>query len=382
MKLTAKTLYGLEELLAKELTDLGAQNINVVHRAVEFEGDMELLYRANLELRTAIRILKPIRTLRVRDEDELYRKIQGVDWSEYMDVRDTLAIDGVSSSRIFTHSKYIALKTKDAIVDQFRDKFGRRPNVNVYNPTLRINVRILDDLAYVSIDSSGDSLHKRGYRMASVEAPINEVLAAGLVLHSGWKKDCDFIDPMCGSGTILIEAALYAYNIAPNLLRESFGFMKWKDYDAALWSAVVQQAKEKTTNFEHRILGSDKDLSAVRKTEANATEVGLEDKIEVQRKPFERLTPPEGKGIIIVNPPYDERLQSDDIKAFYTMMGDRFKKEFTGFEAWLISSNMEALKKIGLRASRKINLLNGKLECKFLKFELYAGSRKQKKMES
>ncbi|MEM8909057.1 MAG: THUMP domain-containing protein, partial [Bacteroidota bacterium] len=292
MKLLAKTLHGLEEPLAKELADLGAQHIKVGRRAVAFEGDQRLLYRANLHLRTALRILQSIRRFRIRNEADLYRKMQEIDWSQYLRLKDTLAVDAVANSRIFSHSKYLALKTKDAIVDQFREKLGRRPNVNTLNPSLRINVRILDDQVDVSLDSSGESLHKRGYRTATVEAPISEVLAAGLVLLSGWQKDCDFLDPMCGSGTILIEAGMLAHNIPPNIHRESFGFMRWPNYDAALWSAIVQQAKENYTNFDYRLLGSDKSLGAVRKTQANAQAAGLDNKIEVQRKAFERLEPP------------------------------------------------------------------------------------------
>ncbi|MEM9822162.1 MAG: THUMP domain-containing protein, partial [Bacteroidota bacterium] len=289
MKLIAKTFHGLEALLAQELAELGATNIQPTLRAVEFNGDQTLLYRANLELRTALRILKSVHTFRARNERDLYQQIGQMDWSKLMAVKDTLAVDAIVSSRFFKHSKYVALKTKDAIVDQFRDRFGKRPNVNVHNPSLRINVRIHEDQVFVSLDSSGESLHKRGYRTATVDAPINEVLAAGLVLHSGWQKDCHFIDPMCGSGTILIEAGMYAHNIPPNIQREHFGFMKWKDYDPALWSAIVQAAKEKISNFDYQLLGSDKNLGAVRKTEANADAAGLSDKIEVQRKAFERL---------------------------------------------------------------------------------------------
>ncbi len=374
----AKTLHGLEEVLAKELQDIGAKNITILKRAVSFTGDKKLLYRANLELRTAMRILVPFHSFRVRHESALYNKIRTIDWSEFMDVNDTLAIDGVTNSKYFTHSKYVALKTKDAIVDQFRDKYGKRPNVNTYNPTLRINVHINEDQCTISLDSSGESLHKRGYRKETLVAPINEVLAAGMIQLSGWKKDCNFIDAMCGSGTILFEALLYARNIPPQYRRDYFCFKKWKGFDQKLWDEVVREAKERQCSFDYQILGFDKDFQAIRVTERNMEEAELIDQIVLKRKKFESLQPPAEKGILIMNPPYGERLEDKEINQFYEMIGERLKHIFTGYEAWIISSNNEALKHIGLRPSRRISLYNGALDCKFLKFELYAGSKKMK----
>lgn len=381
MQLLAKTLHGLEEVLAKELEELGAEQIRPMKRSVQFEGDLKMLYKANLHLRTSIRVLMPIKTFRVRNEDELYAEIQKIDWSTYMDYKDTLAINGVVSSQYFNHSKYIALKSKDAIVDQFRDTYGRRPNVNTDQPTLRINIHIGGDLCTVSLDSSGDSLHMRGYRQEAGEAPINEVLAAGMIMLSGWEKDCNFIDPMCGSGTILVEAASYACNYPPNLNRKQFGFHKWKDFDSELWSAVVQEGKDKIVNFEYKVLGADLDFKTIRMAGRNVDRANLPIEIDIQRKQFEKFVPPYEKGILMTNPPYDERLQIEDIHDFYAMMGDKFKQEFAGYTAWLISSNMEAIKHIGLRPSRRIELYNGKLPCKFLKYEMYAGSKKGKYMD-
>lgn len=379
MNLTATTIQGLEEILAQELEALGAADIRIQKRAVEFTGDQRLLYRANYELRTAIRILMPIEHFRVRHESGLYSKIKKIDWSQYMGLKDTLAVDGVTQSRYFNHSKYVALKTKDAIVDQFRDKFGKRPNVNPVSPSLRINIHINEDNCTVSLDASGDSLHRRGYRRETLEAPINEVLAAGMIILSGWKKDCDFIDPMCGSGTLLVEAAMIARNIPPQKHRTiRFGFQNWKDFDPQLWASIKKEADARIRDFDYKILGYDQDFKAVRVSERNIMCADLEGKIEVERQKFEKFEPSSSKGIILTNPPYEERIKTGDIDNLYSLIGDRLKQHFSGFQAWIISSNLEAIKKIGLRPSRKITLYNGPLLCKFLKFEMYAGSKKQK----
>jgi putative N6-adenine-specific DNA methylase len=376
MQFLVKTLAGLEEVLAEEIRQLGGQNIQLMTRAVSFEGDKRLLYRANLELRTALRILVQIHTGRARNENGLYRLIKSIDWEKYMGVNDTLAVDAVTSSRIFNHSKYAALVTKDAIVDQFRDKYHRRPSVNLIAPKLRVNIYIFEDQCTISIDSSDDSLHKRGYRIDALDAPINEVLAAGMVLKSGWKADSAFVDPMCGSGTILIEAALYATNRAPQLTREHFGFVRWPDFDEELWNNIRQEAIERITDFPHGLYGFDKDFKAVRLSEQNAMAAGLEEVVEIKRKPFERLQAPADKGVIMINPPYDERLVKDDIGAFYEMIGDQLKQQFPGFEAWIISANFDALKRVGLRSSSRQQLFNGPLECRLVQYELYEGSEK------
>lgn len=379
MQLTATTLFGLEEVLTNELQQLGATNIKPSKRAVEFEGDLKTLYRANLELRTAIRVLLPIKKFKARNEEQLYRNIRKINWAQYLHVDGTLAIDATTHSNFFKHSKYAALKSKDAIVDQFRKSFGRRPNINLESPDLRINLHINQDLCTVSLDSSGDSLHKRGYRSEAVDAPLSEVLAAGIIQLTGWQCDCDFIDPMCGSGTNIIEAALYAYNIPSQLQRREFGFMKWKDYDKKLWQTVVEEGKARIRDdFEHQILGYDKDFKAVRISQWNIIAAKIEGKVEAERKPFERLSPTGEKGILVINPPYELRLVTGDINGLYKMIGDQLKQQFGGYEAWIISPNMEALKHVGLRPSRKIVLFNGPLECKLQKYELYAGSKKAK----
>ncbi len=378
MKLLVKTLAGLEPVLEEELRSLGAENIQPLTRAIACEGDRRLLYRANLELRTAVRILTPIATFSVRNEDELYREVRRIDWSQYMTLSDTLAVDAVTNAQGLSHSKYAALKTKDAIVDQFRQETGRRPSVDLTNPSLRVNLHVTGTRGTLSLDTSGDSLHKRGYRVESLAAPINEVLAAGMVLLSGWQRDCTFLDPMCGSGTILIEAALYAYNIPPQLYRRSFGFQRWPDYDADLWNRIVREARERIReDFEYELLGFDRDFRAVKIARHNALAAYLEGKVQIDRQRFERLEPPADTGFIIMNPPYDERLTEKNVEAFYQMIGDRLKQEFSGYEAWIISSNKSAIKNIGLRASKRMTLYNGALECKFLRYELYEGSKKE-----
>lgn len=376
MELTIKTFAGLEEVLAQELETLGAEQVKIANRAVECRGDQALLYRANYRLRTALRILTPIRQFKARHDNTLYRQVQKINWEDYIDLEHTFAIDATVHSPHFRHSKFAALRAKDAIVDQFRKKTGRRPNIDVHNPSLRLHLHISNENCTLSLDSSGEALYKRGYRLDSLEAPINEVLAAGLVLVSGWQRDCPFLDPMCGSGTIPIEAALYAYNLPPQIAREQFDFMKWRDYNAELWQQIKTEALAEARDFTYPIYGFDKNFQAIRISQHNALAAHLEGKIEFARKPFEKLEPPAENGLIIMNPPYDERLSETNIGALYRAIGDRLKQAFSGYEAWIISSNIGALKQVGLRPSRKVTLFNGPLECKFQKYELYEGSRK------
>ena len=377
--LIAKTLAGLEDILANELKEIGAEDIQILVRAVGFKGNKELMYKANYLCRTAIKILKPLTSFAIRNEDDLYKEIKKIDWWDYMDVDDTLAVDCTLSASSITHSKYASLKAKDAIVDKFREKYDKRPSVDIIDPVLRVNIHIYRDNCSVSFDSSGVSLHKRGYRKATDMAPINELLAAGMILLSGWKKDCNFIDPMCGSGTILIEAALIANNIPSGYYRKSFGFEHWKDFDKELWERVKKEASFNITEFEHRIIGSDKSAKAIQIAQENVKSAKLHKDIELNNIAFENLIPPAGGGIIITNPPYGERLKIINIIELYSLIGDSLKKKFTGFDAWILSSDNKALKKIGLRTSRKISLYNAKLECKYVKFEIYKGSLKRKK---
>jgi putative N6-adenine-specific DNA methylase len=375
--MVAKTIFGLEDILADELTKLGAKEVEKHNRAVSFTGDKGFMYKANLNLRTALRVLKPIKEFTLKNEQQLYNGIQKIDWAQYMDVNDTLAIDCVLSSDLFRHSQFLAQKAKDAIVDQFRDSFGERPSVDLDRPTLRINLHVKNDKCTVSLDTSGESLHKRGYREKTNLAPINEVLACGLVLLSGWDKESTFIDPMCGSATILIEAALIACNIPAGYYREEFGFQRWKDYDADLWDTIYDSAIKKINDKPVNLIGVEISKNVARKAKENIKIARLEDAITIHNTSFQEFDPPSGPGVLIMNPPYGERMhQEEDINGLYESIGDTFKKKYKGYNAWIISSNMEALKRVGLKATKKIVVYNGQLECRFAGFDIYEGTRR------
>lgn len=377
----AKTLFGFESILAKELLDLGAMDIKEGNRMVSFVGDKGFMYKANLCLRTAIKVLKPYESFKANSEQELYDNIKKLPWEKFLDVEGSLAIDSAVHSDIFTHSQYVALKSKDAIVDRFREKFGKRPDVDLDFPDLRINIHIENNFCNVSFDSSGDSLHKRGYRTATNIAPINEVLAAGMLLMSGWDGQCDFLDPMCGSGTIPIEAAMIACNIPPNLNRKEFAFEKWNDWDENLYEKIEASALKKVRDFHFKIRGYDKAPSAVMKAKDNVTNANLGDFIEIEQKSFfESVKQNEGYLHMLFNPPYGERLEID-IEDFYGKIGDTLKQGYPGTHAWFIATNFDAIKSVGLRASRKIKLYNGPLEGRLLKYVLYEGSKKKSKQE-
>ncbi len=378
MKLIAKTMAGLEGVLASELQDIGAAEIRQTARAVHFEGNAEVMYRANFELRTALRILRPIAEFTAKDEAALYRHIYDIDWREYMEVDNTFAVDAVTWSETLRHSKYVALKTKDAIADRFRKETGRRPNVRVDDPDLLVHIHVNDTKATVALDSSGVSLHRRGYRMHGGVAPLNEILAAGMVLLTGWQADRPFLDPMCGSGTLVLEAALLAGRIPPQWQRKKFAFQQWKDYQPEVWERVRREALAQTTINWPPILGYDRDFRALRIAEDNIAAAHLSGKIQLQKMPFEQLNPPPGPGLVVMNPPYDERIPVEQTALFYKRIGDMLKQRYAGYDAWVLSANLEALKQIGLHPSRKITLFNGPLECKFLKFSLYEGSKKSK----
>lgn len=380
-RMIAKTLFGFESILAKELLDLGAMDIKEGNRMVSFVGDKGFMYKANLCLRTAIKVLKPYESFKANSEQELYDNIKKLPWEKFLDVEGSLAIDSAVHSDIFTHSQYVALKSKDAIVDRFREKFGKRPDVDLDFPDLRINIHIENNFCNVSFDSSGDSLHKRGYRTATNIAPINEVLAAGMLLMSGWDGQCDFLDPMCGSGTIPIEAAMIACNIPPNLNRKEFAFEKWNDWDEDLYEKIEASAMKKVRDFHFKIRGYDKAPSAVMKAKDNVTNANLGDFIEIEQKSFfESVKQNEGYLHMLFNPPYGERLEID-IEDFYGKIGDTLKQGYPGTHAWFIATNFDAIKSVGLRASRKIKLYNGPLEGRLLKYVLYEGSKKKSKQE-
>ena len=376
-EMIAKTYHGLEDVLAKELLQLGAQNIKTLRRAVKFKGDLGFMYKANLSLRTAVRIIKPIKNFKVRNEDQLYRELRNIDWEQYMTIDDKFAVDSFVNSPHFKHSLYVALKTKDAIVDQFRDKCGMRPDVDLDHPNLRINVHITDETCTLSIDSSGKSLHKRGYRLETNEAPISEALAAGLILLSGWDKKSHFVDGMCGSGTFLVEAAMIGANIPANINREHFAFQDWPDYDEVLWKLIRSSQLKRAQDCYGRVIGYDLNPDTVASAKLNIANSGLEDYIEIHCENFFETKKPEGPTHLVFNPPYGVRIQGD-IPEMYKSIGDTLKKNYSGAEAWFLTSHMDGLKHVGLRASRKIEIYQAKLECRFVKYEMYQGSKKMK----
>lgn len=379
-KMVATTLFGLEGVLADELKKLGAKDVKEAIRSVSFKGDTGFLYKANIALRTAVRILKPIKTCKIYDEEDLYEAIQKIKWENLLDLAGTFAIGAVVNSPNFTsNSHYIALKSKDAIADYFRHKYHKRPNVDLTYPDIKIHVHIQKDWLTISLDSSGDSLHKRGYRTATNIAPINEVLAAGMVLLSGYTGDENFIDPMCGSGTILIEAAMIANNIPANINRKVFAFESWKDYDEDLYFTIQDALLKKIRSSHFKIMGFDKAPSAVEKARQNVISANLEEFVGVHHVNFFNSTKEVfGNTTILFNPPYGERLNID-IPEFYKKIGDTLKHNYPGSTAWMITSDVQALKHVGLRTSKRIALKNGDLDCKFVKYELYEGSRKPTK---
>ena len=379
-ELIAKTFMGLEPVLAKELTQLGANEVQIGRRMVSFMGDKEMMYRANFQLHTAIRILKPIKHFKALSADDVYREVQKIDWSEYIGLDKTFAVDSVVFSEEFRHSKFVAYKVKDAIVDQFREKTGKRPNISVANPDIRLNIHIAEDKCTLSLDSSGESLHRRGYRQESVEAPLNEVLAAGMILMTGWQGETDFIDPMCGSGTLLVEAALIAHNMAPGLFRKEYAFEKWPDFDSDLFDRIYNDDSSER-EFTHHIYGYDVDIKAVNTARLNVRAAGLLNDITVEEADFKNFTQPKEKSIIVTNPPYGERISTPDLLGTYKMIGERLKHQFLNNDAWILSYREECFDQIGLKPSIKIPVYNGSLECEFRKYQIFDGKMKDFRAE-
>lgn len=410
----AKTFKGLEQVLAQELIELGANDVQIERRAVSFKGDKALLYRANLCLRTASRVLVPVAqgqlklkngTSKLKPEDWLYELVKAVNWSLYMTENTTFAIDATVYSETFRNSRFVTYRVKDAVADYWQERAGKRPNVKVTDPELYINVHIGAERVTVSLDSSGESLHKRGYRVANTEAPINEALAAGMLLLAGWKGQSDFYDPMCGSGTIPIEAALIARNIAPGVFRQSFAFEKWLDFDAELWSEIYNDDSHER-EFHHKIYGSDASFYAIQQATKNVKSAGVQRDVELKQIRLEeikfgnekmskcemsndkcpyseadrstegRLELSNPSPLVMLNPPYGERLASNkDMELLYGKIGTALKHQFAGSTAWIISSNDAAMKCIGLKPSKKLHLLNGELDCQFNRYDLFAGKR-------
>ena len=373
-EMVAKTLYGLEDILANELIALGAQDVEIGRRMVAFTGDKELMYKANFCCRTALRILKPIYHFKAKDADEVYEQVKSVDWEKYLNLKTTFAIDSVIYSENFNHTKFVAYRTKDAIADYFNSRYGKRPSVRVNNPDLYINIHISHNDCTLSIDSSGESLHKRGYRVDQTEAPLNEVLAAGMILKTGWNGESNFIDPMCGSGTLLIEAAMIALNIPPGVYRKEFAFEKWPDFDRDLFDQIYNDDSQER-EFKFKVYGSDISPKAIEIARQNVRSAGLNKYIDLKTIPFQQYQAPPKPGILITNPPYGERISVRDLLGLYEMIGERLKHAFTGYKAWIISYQEDCLDKIGLRPTEKYKLINGSLECEYRGYEIFEGKQ-------
>ena len=375
-EMIAKTFKGLEEILANELVTLGANDVQIQRRAVSFSGDKRLLYKANFHLRTASRILKPIFTFNAKHADEVYEKLKKFEWEKYMGVDTTFAVDATVFSEDFRHSKFVAYRVKDAIADFFTEKYQKRPSVRLENPQLMLNIHVSHHTCKLSLDSSGESLHKRGYKKANTEAPLNEALAAGMILMTGWNGETDFIDPMCGSGTLLIEAGLIALNIPPGIFRKEFAFEKWKDFDEELFNEIYNDESGERP-FHHKIYGSDMSPRAVKIADENVKSAGLSKYISVKVQSVQQLEAPAKPSLMITNPPYGERINPSDLYATYVSLGSVLKHKFTGNTAWVISSDERLLSKIGLKPSKKIPLLNGALECLYCRYDIFAGKRNE-----
>ncbi|MCD7722197.1 MAG: THUMP domain-containing protein [Prevotellaceae bacterium] len=379
-EIIAKTLQGLEQVLAGELADLGAKQIEVGRRMVSYRGDKEMLYRSNFFLRTAIRVLKPIARFRAATADEVYEAVKAIDWSKYLDLQTTFAVDSVVYSSEFRHSKFVAYKVKDAIADQFMERVGKRPNIRVTNPDLQLHIHVSEEDCTLSLDSSGESLHRRGYRQEAVEAPLNEVLAAGIILMTGWRGECDFIDPMCGSGTLPIEAALIAKGIAPGVYRKSFAFEKWRDFDSEMFERIYND-DSREREFKHKIYGYDNDREAVITSMKNVRAAGLSSDVTIGFQDFKDFQQPKERSIMVMNPPYGERMTQPDIAGLYRMIGERLKHQFIGGEAWVLSYREECFIAIGLKASLRVPLFNGALECELRKYQLFDGKYNEMRAE-
>ncbi len=373
-RLAAKTSSGLEQILANEIKAVGGKNITLGNRAVFYEGNLEIIYKSNYFLRTALRVLKEIEFFRFKNVDQFYLKCKEIDWLQYFSVDQSFVIHStVGNSKDFSNSMFASLKAKDAIADFFREKLGKRPNVDTEKPEIVIDLHVHGDNCTISLDSSGESLHKRGYRIKQGEAPLNEVLAAGMILLMGWKGQCDFFDPMCGSGTLPIEAAMIAHNIPAGKFRKNYAFENWRDFDQLLLDSVKQSTEKK--EFNYTIYASDISGSNLLNAQTNARRALVFNKIKFQVSDFQDMKITLTNGMIIINPPYGERLKERNLDELYAMIGERLKHQYAGNNAWILSSSMESFKFIGLKPEVRIDLLNGSLKCKFNKYKLFSGKR-------
>lgn len=374
--MVAKTLDGFEGVLEKELRQLGAQDIKPLKRAVSFKGDTGFLYKANLWLRTALRILKPIAGFEVNSQEEFYNRIKKLPWEKWLSENQTFRVNATIHSELFTNSQFVELRTKDAIVDRFRERTGQRPSVQLQFPDLYVQIHLNGNRVTVSLDASGEPLFKRGYEREAGPAPINEVLAAGILLMSEWRPPLTLLDPMCGSGTFLIEAALIGRNLPPCIYRKDFAFMKWADYDAALFELIKESAFKKAKDGDLPIFGSDNNGWVLEKCASNLERALFDEDVRIRRADFLERTPPAPNGIVVMNPPYDIKIHSNN-EALYKGIGATLKHQYTGWTAWILTGDLESVQHIGLKPSRKIKLKNGALDVLLLKYEMFAGKRGQ-----
>ena len=382
MQIVAKTFFGFEDLLAEELRTLGAKNVEIGNRIVKFEGNQSFMYKCNIWLRTAISVLMPIETFRFKDEQDLIKKLSFIKYSSYFSVNKTFAVKGAVNSTLFNHSQYPLLLLKDAIADHFRDSFGKRPTVDKGKPNVVFDLHIDENECTVALNSSGAPLFQRGYRKNVGDAPLNEIVAAGLIMRSGWDKKSDLIDPFCGSGTICIEAALMANDMPSMIERKSFGFKHWKDYDVNLFEALQDEIPRRPKkDLKFKIIGSDTDTDMINMARDNARMLPVDNILSFEAKDFRDVTPPSETGMLITNPPYGERLEVEDIEALYGDMGTFFKHKMGGYDCWVLSASVEGLKSVGLKPSKKIRVYNGDLECDFRQYQIFAGKLKEFKAE-
>lgn len=374
-ELIAKTFYGFEPLLADEIKSLGGTDIESGRRMVKFTGDQSILYKSNIYLRTSLRVLKTIKTFSIQNQDDYYSKLRETEWENYLGLHHSFAIDSVVFSEIFKNSLFAAQRAKDAIVDRFRTKYAKRPMVDTENPDVLINIHIAEKQVTVALDSSGLSLHRRGYRTAEGAAPINQVLAAALIKLSGWDINTPFIDPMTGSGTLAIEAALIARNIPPGLIRKDFCFQNWPDYNKNLYKQLLEEVK--LNEIKPHIFANDISADVLDIARQNASKANISSFIRFTNKPFNEIKPVAGPGTVIINPPYGERMKESEINKLYSEIGNSLKEKFNGYNAWIISSNIEAMKQIGLKPYKKVKVLNGSLECTYSGYELFSGNLKE-----
>ncbi|HBK20640.1 MAG TPA: RNA methyltransferase [Cryomorphaceae bacterium] len=378
-RLIVKTLYGLEEILSKELLSLGGREIQKINRAVAVVGDLGFVYKINIALRTGLRVLLPLNEIQMETVDDYYDAVYEVPWEELFDEGKTFAVHVVGTNEELNHSSFAGLKAKDAIVDRFRDKLGIRPSVDKYEPEVPIHIHISRDTVRIYLDTSGESLHRRGYRLEAAKAPLNEVLAAGIILHSSWNGGMPVLDPMCGSGTFLVEAALIAHNMPANIYRESFAFFNWKGFEEDLFVKIREGLLSRAKDYEGKFFGRDIDVYSLDAAAANIERSMFEDAVRLKRADFFEADPPAEKGLLLINPPYNVRIQADTHQ-MYRQIGDTLKEKYAGWQVFWITSDMEAIKSIGLRPSRKWNLFNGELECKLLRFDMYEGTKKLHKL--